>query len=85
MGKGIVASDLDQIGEVLRHDVTALLVKPADVKSLCEGMIVLIEDKSRRERLEQMPERMSFPVSPGRHTPDGSSTGWRNYAGQAVN
>ena len=48
MGKGIVASDLDQIGEVLRHDVTALLVKPADVKSLCEGLIVLIEDKSRR-------------------------------------
>jgi glycosyltransferase involved in cell wall biosynthesis len=51
MGKGIVASDLDQIGEVLRHDMTALLVKPADVKSLCEGMIVLIEDKSLRERL----------------------------------
>jgi glycosyltransferase involved in cell wall biosynthesis len=51
MGKGIVASDLDQIGEVLRHDMTALLVKPADVKSLCEGMIVLIEDKPRRERL----------------------------------
>ena len=51
MGKGIVASDLDQIGEVLRHDMTALLVKPADVKSLCEGMVVLIEDKPRRERL----------------------------------
>jgi glycosyltransferase involved in cell wall biosynthesis len=51
MGKGIVASDLDQIGEVLRDDVTALLVKPADVKSLCEGMIVLIEDQPRRERL----------------------------------
>ena len=51
MGKGIVASDLDQIGEVLRHDITALLVKPGDVKSLCEGMIVLIEDKAQRERL----------------------------------
>jgi glycosyltransferase involved in cell wall biosynthesis len=51
MGKGIVASDLDQIGEVLSHDMTALLVKPADVKSLCEGMIVLIEDQSRRDRL----------------------------------
>jgi glycosyltransferase involved in cell wall biosynthesis len=51
MGKGIVASDLDQIGEVLRHDGTALLVKPADVKSLSDGMVVLIEDKERRERL----------------------------------
>ena len=53
MGKGIVASDLDQIGEVLRHDTTALLVKPSDVKALCEGMILLIEDKPRRERLGQ--------------------------------
>jgi glycosyltransferase involved in cell wall biosynthesis len=26
-------------------------VKPADVKSLCEGLIVLIEDKARRERI----------------------------------
>jgi glycosyltransferase involved in cell wall biosynthesis len=51
MGKGIVASDLDQIGEVLSHDMTALLVKPADAKSLCEGMLLLIEDKARRERL----------------------------------
>jgi glycosyltransferase involved in cell wall biosynthesis len=51
MGKGIVASDLDQIGEVLGHDVTAFLVKPADVKSLCEGLIILLEDQSRRERL----------------------------------
>jgi glycosyltransferase involved in cell wall biosynthesis len=51
MGKGIVASDLDQIGEVLRHDVTALLVKPADVKLLSDGMVLLIEDKERRERL----------------------------------
>ena len=53
MGKGIVASDLDQIGEVLRHDMTALLVKPADVKALCEGLLLLIEDKPRRERLGQ--------------------------------
>lgn len=51
MGKGIVASDLDQIGEVLSHELTAVLVRPADVKSLCEGMIVLIEDKERRARL----------------------------------
>lgn len=51
MGKGIVASDLDQIGEVLCHDVTAVLVEPANVKSLCEGLIGLIEDQDRRERL----------------------------------
>jgi glycosyltransferase involved in cell wall biosynthesis len=71
MGKGIVASDLDQIGEVLSHDSTALLVKPADVKSLCEGMIVLIEDKERRARLgmsarKEVVSRYSWEAHTGR-------------------
>jgi glycosyltransferase involved in cell wall biosynthesis len=51
MGKGIVASDLNQIGEVLKHDVTAWLVKPGDCASLMEGLKVLIDDKQRRQRL----------------------------------
>jgi len=37
MEKGIVASDLDQIGEVLQHDHTAWLVKPGDAESLMHG------------------------------------------------
>jgi glycosyltransferase involved in cell wall biosynthesis len=53
MGKGIVASDLDQIGEVLKHDHTAWLVKPGDVESLMDGLKVLIDDRVRRERLGQ--------------------------------
>jgi glycosyltransferase involved in cell wall biosynthesis len=51
MGKGIVASNLNQIGEVLKHDDTAWLVKPGDVNSLMEGLKVLIDDKERRKRL----------------------------------
>ncbi len=51
MGKGIVASDLDQIGEVLHHDETAWLVRPGDVASLAEGLLVLIGDGPLRERL----------------------------------
>ena len=51
MGKGIVASDLDQIGEVLKHDYTAWLVKPGDAESLMLGLKVLIDDKPRREKL----------------------------------
>ena len=51
MGKGIVASDLNQIGEVLRHDHTAWLVKPGDIESLMIGLKTLIDDGPRRERL----------------------------------
>jgi glycosyltransferase involved in cell wall biosynthesis len=53
MGKGIVASDLDQIGEVLKHDHTAWLVKPGDVESLMEGLKVLVDDRAKRNRLGQ--------------------------------
>lgn len=51
MGKGIVASDLNQIGEVLKHDHTAWLVKPGDIESLMMGLKTLIDDKPRRDRL----------------------------------
>jgi glycosyltransferase involved in cell wall biosynthesis len=51
MGKGIVASNLNQIGEVLEHDQTAWLVKPGHVESLMEGLKILIDDRVRRERL----------------------------------
>ncbi len=51
MGKGIVASDLDQIGEVLEHQKTAWLVKPGDTKNLVSGIIKLVQDKKLREEL----------------------------------
>jgi len=51
MGKGIVASDLDQIGEVLKHDYTAWLVKPGDIDSLMIGLKTLIDDEPRRVKL----------------------------------
>jgi glycosyltransferase involved in cell wall biosynthesis len=50
-GKGIVASDLDQIGEVLHHGETAWLVRPGDVDSLTEGLLALIGDEALRDRL----------------------------------
>ena len=51
MGKGIVASDLDQIGEVLNHEKTAYLVKPGEKKALIEGLKVLIEKPKLRNVL----------------------------------
>ena len=50
-GKGIVASDLGQIGEILEHKKTAWLVKPGDVNDLANGIIKLIEDRDLREKL----------------------------------
>jgi glycosyltransferase involved in cell wall biosynthesis len=51
MGKGIVASALGQIGEVLEHDRTAWLVRPGCAESLAAGLRALIDDRARRARL----------------------------------
>jgi glycosyltransferase involved in cell wall biosynthesis len=51
MGKGIVASDLDQIGEILRHGETAWMVPPADADALAAGLARLIEDPALRRSL----------------------------------
>lgn len=48
MGKGIVASNLDQIGEVLEHNRTAWLVKPGDLEELIQGIKKLIDNESLR-------------------------------------
>jgi len=51
MGKAIVASNLEQIGEVLEHKKTAWLVKPGNIKELTEGIIILARDKELRNML----------------------------------
>jgi glycosyltransferase involved in cell wall biosynthesis len=67
MGKGIVASELEQIGEVLRPALRsshlpegppgpkdhelAVLVEPGNVESLMEGVRFLVEQKDWRETL----------------------------------
>ena len=51
MGRGIVASDLEQIGEVLEAERTALLVPPEDPGALAAALIRLSEDPSLRSRL----------------------------------
>jgi len=51
MGKGIVASRLGQIGEVLMDGETALLVEPGDVDELRAAIMRMVEDKGLREAL----------------------------------
>jgi glycosyltransferase involved in cell wall biosynthesis len=51
MGKGIVASRLGQIADVLAHEETALLVEPGDARELSEAILRLTKSKELRERL----------------------------------
>lgn len=51
MAKGIVASRLGQIGEVLTGDETALLVEPGNVGELARAITRLVESPDLRARL----------------------------------
>ena len=51
MGKGIVASELGQIGDVLEDGETALLVQPGDAKALAGAIQRLAKSKTLRMRL----------------------------------
>jgi len=51
MGKGIVASSLDQIDDILEHNKTAIMVNPGCPKSLMKGIKTLIDNPSHREKL----------------------------------
>lgn len=51
MGKGIVASRLGQIGDVLSDEETALLVEPGDVDELSAALVRLARSPELRERL----------------------------------
>jgi glycosyltransferase involved in cell wall biosynthesis len=51
MGKGIVASRLGQIGEVLVDEETSLLVEPGNVDELGNAIVRLIESETLRKRL----------------------------------
>lgn len=51
MGKAIVASNLGQIGRVLRNKKTAVLVEPGKVDGLIGGILELADDKKLRDRL----------------------------------
>jgi glycosyltransferase involved in cell wall biosynthesis len=51
MGKGIVASRLEQLAEVLEHDRTGWLVTPGNVEELAEAIRRLSLDPAKREEL----------------------------------
>lgn len=51
MGKGIVASNLGQIGEVLKHNHNALLTEPQNIEQIVRCILKLANDRDLRNRL----------------------------------
>ena len=51
LGKAILASDLGQVGHVLKHMETAYLCPPGDVKELVAGIKYFVEHPEERERM----------------------------------
>lgn len=51
MGKAIIASNLEQIGDILTHNETAYMVTPGDADELVKAMEVLTEDSELRVKL----------------------------------
>ena len=51
MGKGIIASRLGQIGEVLVDQETALLTEPGNARELTEAILCLARSRELRDRL----------------------------------
>jgi glycosyltransferase involved in cell wall biosynthesis len=57
MGKAIVASNLDQLGELLRHGDTAWMVPPGDAGALASGLARLVQDPNLRTALGEAARR----------------------------
>lgn len=51
LGKPIVASDLEQIGEVIDHERTGLLCPPGDAEAAARAVLRLLDDEPLRARL----------------------------------
>ena len=64
MGRAIVASDLDQIGEILEHGRAARMVAPGNVVDLAAGIQALIDDPGLRGSLGAEARRFAIE----RHT-----------------
>ena len=67
MGKGIVASRLGQIGDVLSHEETALLVEPGNSNELAEAILHLSHSPEMRNRLGQNARRVAVEKYTWKH------------------
>lgn len=57
LGKGIIASDLNQLGEILEHEKTALLVKPGSAQELAGAIGRLCDNMELSTKLGEAARR----------------------------
>jgi glycosyltransferase involved in cell wall biosynthesis len=67
MGKGIVASRLGQIGDVLVDEETALLVAPGDAGELAAAIVRLAQSREMRQRLGANARQVAIERHTWRH------------------
>jgi glycosyltransferase involved in cell wall biosynthesis len=67
MGKGIVASRLGQIGEVLADQETALLTEPGNARELADAILRLDRSRDLRERLGAAARRAAIAKHTWKH------------------
>lgn len=81
MGKGIVASRLGQIGEVLSHEETALLVEPGNAETLAEAIIRMVDSSELRERLGKKARELAVENYTWKHNAQRVLDAYRSLAG----
>ncbi|HEX8494131.1 MAG TPA: glycosyltransferase family 4 protein [Pyrinomonadaceae bacterium] len=80
MGKGIVASRLGQIADVLKHEETALLVEPGDARELSEALLRLAKSRELRERLGAAARREAVAYHTWKHNAERVLDAYRAWA-----
>jgi glycosyltransferase involved in cell wall biosynthesis len=70
MGKGIVASDLGQIGKILEDGKTAVLVRPGDPKDLQRGILDLAKNPQKAARLGHTARKVALSKHTWSHHAD---------------
>ncbi len=85
MGKGIVASRLGQIGDVLKDEETALLVEPNDAHALSEAIMRLARSRTLREKLGAATRRAAIERHTWIHNAECVLRAYRSLAGADQN
>jgi glycosyltransferase involved in cell wall biosynthesis len=83
-GKGIIASRLGQIGDVLEHGVTAWLVEPGEVTSLTEGLLRLAASPELLRELGAGARRHALERHSWRENGRRITASYRDFAAEAA-